>query len=171
MPPGFDVVPSCDFYAYLHYEGQEAFPRDLHGTGGGRSPHAVSGVNFDLTLPSGYHLTRPRATAPEPAEPDVRYTINLGLLGPTCAAESGTRSMRRVRASHTSTSGAVAAARYAAAIDHPLTKGRWYMDESAHNSSADPPRSWQLPTTPLYHTQVRASQQCGETEPPFVEIS
>lgn len=101
IPPGFSPVPSCDFFAYLHYEGEEEFPKDTAGTGGGSSPKPVTGVDFDLTLPEGYHMTTPRVPEPEPEEPDVRYTINLGLLGPV----------------------------YDDVTDKPLEKGRWYMDD------------------------------------------
>lgn len=82
---------SCDFYAYLHYEGQESFPSDINGTGGGRHPQPTSGADFDLTRPEGYDVTEPRVPEPEPAEPDVRYTINLGLLGPTYDKPTDTR--------------------------------------------------------------------------------
>ena len=103
VPPGFHRVPSCDFYGYLHYEGEaERFPRDLNGTGGGSHPASTSGADFDLTRPEGYTVTRPRNPEPEPAEPDVRYTINLGLLGPL----------------------------HSKPTDRPLRKGRWYMDLS-----------------------------------------
>lgn len=80
IPPGFAPVPTCDFYAYLHYEGEDEFPTDLSGTGGGKNPAPTSGVPFDLTLPEGYHVTEPRVPEPEPEEPDVRYTINLGCV-------------------------------------------------------------------------------------------
>ena len=60
IPPGFDAVPTCDFYAYVHYEAEkETFPKGLDGTGGGKHPRPVAGVDFDLTLPSGYHVTEP----------------------------------------------------------------------------------------------------------------
>ena len=65
----------------------------------------MSGVDFDLTLPEGYGLTTPLVPEPEPEEPDVRYTINLGLLGPT----------------------------YDDVTDAPLTAGRWYVDDAARS--------------------------------------
>jgi len=134
IPPGFDAVPSCDFFAYLHYDTEPPFPSDLQGTGGGRHPKSTSGVDFDLTLPEGYSVTQPRQPEPEPEDPDVRYTINLGLIAPT----------------------------YSAATDRPLTKGRWYMDEDARN----PPRSYELPTTPLYHSKGR----CGVRDIPIINV-
>merc|ERR1711871_1560019 len=48
-PPGFHFVPTCDFFAYLHYEGEDRFPKGLNGTGGGRNPAPVTGADFDLT--------------------------------------------------------------------------------------------------------------------------
>ena len=78
--------------------------------------------------------THRRTPEPEPEEPDVRYTINLGLLGPV----------------------------YEKATDRPLRKGRWYMDTDDHN----PPRSWELPTTPLYHTKGK----CGVKDIPIVNV-
>jgi len=135
VPPGFHPVPSCDFYAYLHYEGHaERFPRDLNGTGGGAHPRPVAGADFDLTKPEGYRVTQPLTPLPEPAEPDVRYTVNLGLLGPS----------------------------YSSPTDRPLTKGRWYMDLAEQ----DPPRSYKLPTTPLYHTRG----QCGVGDIPIINV-
>jgi len=134
IPPGFDAVPTCDFYAYLHYESEEEFPSDLHGTGGGKNPSLVTGVDFDLTLPEGYHVTEPRNPEPEPEEPDIRYTINLGLLGPT----------------------------YSKATERPLRKGRWYMDLSEQN----PPRSYELPSTPLYHSKGK----CGLKDIPVINV-
>lgn len=134
IPPGFAAVPSCDFYAYLHYDGEDDFPSDLDGTGGGADPQAVTGEVFDLTLPEGWDVTEPRDNyGPEPDEPDVRYTVNLGLLGPV----------------------------YDEVTDSPLTKGRWYMDTDEQE-----PRSWQLPSTPLYHTQA----QCGRKDIPVIDI-
>jgi FtsP/CotA-like multicopper oxidase with cupredoxin domain len=82
IPPGFHAVPACSFHAYLHYEGQDTEPKNLSGTGGGVHPNPVRGADFDLTLAKGYSITEPRVPEPEPAEPDVRYVINMGLLGP-----------------------------------------------------------------------------------------
>jgi len=135
IPPGFSAVPTCDFHAYLHYDTEpDLVPRDLSGSGGGRHPRAVVGSDFDLTRPEGWAVTEPRVPEPEPAEPDVRYTINLGLLGPT----------------------------YSRATDRPLVKGRWYMDLDGQ----DPPRSWELPTTPLYHSKGR----CGVGDIPLINV-
>lgn len=134
IPPGFAAVPTCDFYAYLHYDTEETFPSDIHGTGGGNHPKPVGGVDFDLTLPEGYQVTEPRNPEPEPEEPDVSYTINLGLLGPV----------------------------YGDATDRPLEKGRWYMDTDDQN----PPRSFELPTTPLYHTKGK----CGVKDIPMINV-
>ena len=127
-------MPTCDFYAYLHYNGAEQFPSDISGTGGGTNPGKVSGADFDLTLPEGYQVTEPRVPEPEPEEPDVRYTINLGLLAPT----------------------------YSDVSDRPLTKGRWYMD----TDDQDPPRSWELPKTPLYMTKG----SCGVKDIPVIDV-
>lgn len=135
VPPGFDAVPSCDFYAYLHYENErERFPRDTSGSGAGQHALPGEGVDFDLTVADGYHKTRPRVPEPEPEEPDVRYTINLGLLGPV----------------------------FDKATDRPLAKGRWYMDVDTQQ----PPRSFVLPSTPLYHTKG----QCGVEDVPLINI-
>jgi len=138
IPPGFDAVPTCDFYAYLHYaEETDTAPRDLKGTGGGTHPNATTGVEFDLTLPEGYHVTEPRVPEPEPEEPDVRFTINLGLLGPTYDTKDPGH-------------------------QNPLQKGRWYMD----TDDQDPPRSYVLPSTPLYHTKGK----CGADKTPVVNV-
>lgn len=135
IPPGFSAVPSCDFYGYLHYDGErDEAPRDLSGSGGGRHPRPTAGADFDLTLPEGWKVTEPRVPEPEPAEPDVRYTINLGLLGPT----------------------------YDKATDAPLTKGRWYMDLDNQTT----PRSYELPTTPLYHSKGK----CGHKDIPLISV-
>ena len=80
IPPGFDAVPTCDFYAYLHYEGEHTFPSGTSGTGGGKHPQLTTGKDFDLTLPEGYHVTEPLVPEPEPAKADVQYTINLGCV-------------------------------------------------------------------------------------------
>lgn len=134
IPPGFAPVPSCDFYAYLHYDGEKEFPSGTDGTGGGTNPKPVTGADFDLTRPEGYQVTEPLVPKPEPDEPDVRYTINLGLLGPT----------------------------YKDPTDRPLTKGRWYMDLKEMN----PPRSYVLPSTPLYHTKGK----CGTKDIPLINV-
>jgi len=134
IPPGFSPVPSCDFYAYLHYEGEPEPPSDLRGSGGGRHPRTTSGADFDLTLADGYRLTTPRVPEPEPEQPDVQYTINLGLLGPL----------------------------YSKPTDAPLEKGRWYMDLAGHN----PPRSYELASTPLYHTKGK----CGAGDIPVIDV-
>eukprot|EP00316_Scyphosphaera_apsteinii_P023189 CAMPEP_0119316454 /NCGR_PEP_ID=MMETSP1333-20130426/39666_1 /TAXON_ID=418940 /ORGANISM="Scyphosphaera apsteinii, Strain RCC1455" /LENGTH=617 /DNA_ID=CAMNT_0007322101 /DNA_START=101 /DNA_END=1954 /DNA_ORIENTATION=- len=134
VPPGFTVVPSCDFYAYLHYETAGQIPSSLSGSGGGSHPRPVFGADFDLTKPDSYRITRPRVLQPEPQEPDVRYTINLGLLGPT----------------------------YSAATNHPLERGRWYMD----TADQMPPRSYRLPSTPLYMTKGK----CGAERTPVIDI-
>lgn len=134
IPPGIHPVPACSFYSYLHYASEpEVFPADLKGTGGGRHPKPVHGVPFDLTLPEGYHVTEPLVPEPEPVEPDVRYTINLGLLGPL----------------------------YKNATDHPLVKGRWYMD-----TDTQPARSYQVPSTPLYMTKGK----CGAEKTPVIDV-
>jgi FtsP/CotA-like multicopper oxidase with cupredoxin domain len=126
IPPGFAVVPTCDFYAYLNYDGQDKYPADLTGTGGGKHPQTTTGVEFDLTRPEGWTVTEPLVPdEPEPEEPDVRYVINLGLLGPV----------------------------YDNATAKPLQTGRWYMDTDDQN----PPRSYELPSTPLYMTKGK----CG----------
>jgi len=144
-PPGFHFVPSCDFYAYLHYKGQERFPKDINGTGGGRHPKPVTGPVFDLTDPDGYKVTTPRLPEPELPEPDIQYTVNLGLLGPT----------------------------YSTPTDEPLRKGRWYMDLQTCGQGAVPncrnassPRSWETPTTPLYMTKGT----CGKGDIPVVDV-
>ncbi len=134
IPPGFAAVPTCQFFAYLHYKGESTTPRDLAGTGGGARARAVAGAAFDLTRPEAWALTTPRAPEPEPEEPDVRYTINFGLLGPT----------------------------YDGATDAPLSKGRWYMDLAEKN----PPRSYEIPKTPLYRTQGT----CGAKDIPVIDI-
>lgn len=51
---------------------------------------------------------------------------------------------------------------YAKPTDAPLTRGRWYLDTDDH----DPPRSWALPTTPLYHTQAT----CGLKDIPIIHV-
>ena len=126
IPPGFAAVPSCMFYAYLHYRGESVkVPKDVNGTGGGRHPHPVSGVDFDLTRPEGWAMTAPLVLDPEPEEPDFRITLNLGLLGPT----------------------------YSDVTAAPLSTGRWYIDDGSRRNESYPPRSWVPPVTPLYHTK------------------
>ena len=132
----------------------------------------MSGVDFDLTLPEGYGLTTPLVPEPEPEEPDVRYTIDLGLLGPT----------------------------YDDATDAPLTAGRWYVDDAARSvpfcsiplhstafhcipllclhytlslssrymddATQNPPRSYEVPHTPLYHTKGT----CGVKDTPVINV-
>jgi len=104
IPPGFHPVSSCNFYAFLHYTGQREIlygpPKSPRGTGGGAHPQSVVGVDFDLTDPWNWNLTAPVEPEPEPEEPDVRFVVTLGLLGPL----------------------------YKDPEDRPLTKGRWYMD-------------------------------------------
>jgi len=100
IPPGFSVVPSCLFYAYLKYKSEGDLAHDLKGTGGGQHPKPVDGVRFDLTNNEAWDLTRPVQFDPEPEEPDVRYVINMGLKGPA----------------------------YKDVKSAPLTTGMWYMD-------------------------------------------
>lgn len=137
IPPGMSQVPACNFYAYLHYDTETNFPSDTRGTGGGRHPMPTTGVHFDLTEADGYHITEPRVPEPEPVKPDVSYTINLGFLGPGYDGSKVTS-------------------------QHPLQKGRWYMDTDDH----DPPRSFHMPTTPLYHTKGK----CGVTDIPIINV-
>merc|ERR1711871_1808332 len=104
IPPGFHAVSACKFYAFLHYTKQhEIFynaPTSPKGTGGGADPKPVSGVGFDLTNPGDWQKTKPVEVHAEPEEPDKRYTVSLGLQGPT----------------------------FKNPTDEPLTRGRWYMD-------------------------------------------
>jgi L-ascorbate oxidase len=104
IPPGFSAVPTCEFHAYLHYKGQLQTPKDLSGTGGGKSPRQVDGTSLDFTTPADWAKVTPLVAEPEPEEPDVRYVVNMGLIGPT----------------------------YKNPTDAPLTKGRWYMDFAEH---------------------------------------
>ena len=134
IPPGFGVVPTCHFFAFLHYAGADETPRTLEGTGGGLSPKDVSGVDFDLTLPSGWKLTRPLAPRPEPEKADYSYTVNLGILAPV----------------------------YEGPTDRPLAKGRWFMDLA----DEQPPRTWAIPKTPLYHTKGT----CGVSDIPILNV-
>ena len=74
VPPILPESPRCDFYAYLHYGGQAVHPtNEPRGTGGGARPKVTAGVDFDLTLASGYRVTSPLQAQPEPDEPDVRH--------------------------------------------------------------------------------------------------
>jgi len=101
IPPGFSPVPACKFYGYLNYKGHNDVPTDTKGTGGGKNPKPTTGLRFDLTNVEAWNMTSPLIEQePEPAEPDVRYVVNLGLKGPT----------------------------YSKPTDNPLTKGQWYMD-------------------------------------------
>lgn len=146
IPPGFAAVPSCMFYAYLHYKDESGLfdrsskaPKDLNGTGGGRHPQPVAGVDFDLTKPEGWALTTPlQQLPPEPEEPDFRVTLNLGLLGPT----------------------------YHSVESAPLSTGRWYLDDAQRRNESHPPRSWVPPTTPLYMTKG----ECGAARTPVVNV-
>jgi len=137
IPPGFDPVPTCDFFAYLHYSTETQFPSDTRGTGGGKKPLPTTGVEFDLTKADGYHITEPRQPEPEPLIPDVSYTINLGFIGPAYDEKT-------------------------VATNKPLQNGRWYMDTDDQN----PPRSYELPSTPLYHTKG----QCGVKDIPIINV-
>lgn len=104
IPPGFHPVKSCKFYGFLHYAGEHELlygpPTSPKGTGGGKKPKPVAGVEFDLTNAADYNKTRPMDSRAEPDEPDVRYFVTIGLQGPT----------------------------YKHATDEPLQRGRWYMD-------------------------------------------
>lgn len=125
IPPGFSAVPTCHFYAMLHYEGSTLWPKSTNGTGGGRHPRPVAGADFDLTKPEGWALTQPLVPSPVPTEPDWRITLNLGLLGPTYSDLTGA----------------------------PLSQGRWYIDDATRRNQTHPPRSYQHPSTPLYMTK------------------
>jgi len=104
IPPGFHPVSSCRFYAFLHYAKQKEIfygpPKSPEGTGGGANPKATSGIDFDLTNAWIWNATSPIDVEPEPEEPDVRYTVTLGLEGEL----------------------------YQKPRDRPLAKSRWYMD-------------------------------------------
>eukprot|EP00466_Bigelowiella_natans_P018286 jgi/Bigna1/78085/fgenesh1_pg.52_\ len=117
IPPGFHPVSSCKFYAFLHYTGQHELlygpPKTPQGTGGGASPAPTSGADFDLTNPWNWNLTEPLDVQPEPEEPDVRFVVTLGLLGPL----------------------------YKKAEDRPLTKSCWYMDIDGRRWSWSKPPS------------------------------
>lgn len=124
IPPGFHPVKACAFYGMLHYANEREFPfysapsvpgktmSKGHGTGGGAKPKPKVGVPFDLTNPGDWNKTKPVEAMPEPEEPDVRYNITLGLLGPTYSVG-----------------------------DQPLSKGRWYMDIDGRRWSWTKPRT------------------------------
>jgi FtsP/CotA-like multicopper oxidase with cupredoxin domain len=103
IPPGFHAVSSCKFYSFIHYAGFKGLlgpPSHPKGEGGGANPKPLEGVPFDLTNPGDWTKTQPIDVRPEPEEPDARFTIALGLKGPT----------------------------YKNPTDEPLRHGRWYMD-------------------------------------------
>lgn len=123
IPPGFSAVPACSFYGFLNYKGWTETPTTPKGTGGGAHPKPVTGERFDLTLAKGWSLTEPLHPEETPDEPDVRYVINMGLLGPQYDSKNP-------------------------GSQEPLDHGRWYMDlEGIY------PRPWVNPTSPLYHTK------------------
>jgi hypothetical protein len=86
VPPGFHAVSSCNFFAFMHYANNGIHlyqpPTSPKGTGAGAHPKAVTGVRFDLTRPMDWSKTYPVEARPEPAEPDHRIMITLGLNGP-----------------------------------------------------------------------------------------
>jgi len=100
IPPGMSQVPACMFYGFLNYRGHTTIPHTPKGTGGGANPKLTTGVNFDLTTFASWSLTQPLTYDPEPQLPDVRYVINMGVLGPVYDNPTNT----------------------------PLSRGRWYMD-------------------------------------------
>jgi len=126
------VFLSCEFFAYLHYEGSDEWPRTLNGTGGGSRPQRVSGVDFDLTKPEGWALTRPLVPSPAPAQPDFRLTLNLGLLGDTCsltpsATQARKKTQERFSLSRWCLISCPSGPTYKEATDAPLSMGRWYV--------------------------------------------
>ena len=104
IPPGFHPVSACHFYGFLHYanetESTYGPPTTIEGTGGGAHPKPTAGVPFDLTNPGDWNKTQPVDVRVEPEEPDVRYTIDLGLKAPL----------------------------YSKPTDEPLAMSRWYLD-------------------------------------------
>jgi hypothetical protein len=70
-------------------------------------------------------MTEPLVPEVTPTEPDVRYTINMGLRGPVYDGPETT----------------------------PMTKGRWYMDFDEYRNKTHPPRPWSNPKVPLYKSK------------------
>merc|ERR1711871_105917 len=121
IPPGFHAVSSCKFYSFLHYAGYKDIwgpPNSPKGRGGGVHPKPLSGVPFDLTNPGDWTKTQPVDVRPEPAEPDARYVVDLGLKGPL----------------------------YKNPTDEPLRNGRWYMDIDGRKQTWKKPLSPTLHT-------------------------
>jgi FtsP/CotA-like multicopper oxidase with cupredoxin domain len=117
VPPGFHPVSACNFNAFLKYSGMRpwplgpAVPTSPKGTGGGANPVPTQGVPFDLTNPGDWNKTSPIKNEPLPAEPDVSFTVALGLNGPL----------------------------YKSPTDEPMRHGRWYMDIDGRRSSWEKP--------------------------------
>lgn len=127
IPPGFSPVPECEFHAFLKYKSAWRVPTGWppKGLGGGADPKPVSGVAFDLTDRKGWNMTEPLFPEVTPEKPDVQFTINMGLRGPT----------------------------YKTPEDTPMTKGRWYMDFAENRNASNPPRPWSNPKVPLYKSK------------------
>jgi len=85
-------VDSSKFWAFLHYDGHTEKPgKSSHkilggynppaGTGGGKTPAAVAGPVWDTNHASNWNIVRNLEPIPEPVEPDVRYTFDIGIIG------------------------------------------------------------------------------------------
>ena len=85
----------------------------------------------------------PYSPAPEPEEPDVRFTINLGLLAPVYDQKHPEK-------------------------NEPLEHGRWYVDLAERRNATHPPRSYKLPKSPLYMTKGKCGAKDPKTSPTSV---
>lgn len=99
IPAGMAQVESCFYFSFIHYKSHDVIPHDTKGTGGGANPKNPVGPYFNLNEAGAWRLTSPLTSQPQPAKPDYRYVLNLGVSGPT-----------------TYTPGTF-----------PLTTSRWYM--------------------------------------------
>jgi len=108
IPPGMAQVPTCSFFAYLKYTTPFLDPRthetahDLHGTGGGKgATPLLQYPAFDTNYLWGYQMAQPLHPQPQPATPDERFIVNLGVLAPADVKPD----------------------------TEPLRHARWYMDD------------------------------------------
>lgn len=83
IPPGMAPVDACSYYGFIKYKKENKIPTGYPpvGTGGGKHPKPVSGVDFNLNLAGTWLKTGPYEPEPQPEKVDYRFEMNLGVKG------------------------------------------------------------------------------------------
>jgi len=138
--PNMPKVDSSKFWAFLNYKGHTDLPgKASHkilggytppaGTGGGKNPLAVAGPKWDTNLYSNWQTVKNLNPKPELAEPDVRYTVDVGIIGSKGLLPSN----------------------FIPGVSPYATTDKMYMFTNVS--------SWKKPATPLLHTKAQCGAE------------